>query len=124
MTHQQPLSQADKQTIIAIYNDLKTALITVDMESLDNILPDDFVAVHITGYRQSKSEWLKDISDGKMVYHGFYQTSYQFHQEGMDTVVDISQLIHANIYGTERRWHIPNHIRFKKIQNSWKLIGE
>lgn len=43
-------------------------MIAADTDRLSDLLADDFTAVHITGYKQSKSEWLGQIRAGEMAY--------------------------------------------------------
>jgi hypothetical protein len=39
------------------------------LAELDNILAEEFTLTHMTGYVQSKSEWLDAIDTGEMQYH-------------------------------------------------------
>ncbi len=52
-------------------------MVDADTERLDGILDDDYVAIHIGGYRQPKSEWLEQIRAGEMSYHAIDGESCQ-----------------------------------------------
>lgn len=50
------LSKEDQEAIIARYEELQQALIDQNIPKLKQLLPDDYIAVHITGRRQTKEE--------------------------------------------------------------------
>ena len=54
----------DKQQIARLYEDILRYMITKDTVSLGALLSDDSVLVHMTGYRQSKGEYLREIATG------------------------------------------------------------
>ena len=86
-------------------------------------MPDDYIAVHITGRRQTKEEWLKDIENGDMRYFHFTDLHYSFIQEGKRVQLGIRQRITANIYGSEGTWSIPGTRVFEKRDGEWQIVG-
>lgn len=123
MRNDTQLGQDDVEAIIALYDQMKQAMINVDMEKLDAILPDDFVAVHLSGRRQTKEEWLADIDRGQMVYHDFYTSRYHLREKGGTIILNIEQNIHATIYGVEGTWSVPGERLFQKKDGQWQLVG-
>ena len=117
------LSQEEMEAIIDLYNRMKDAMIKADIETLEDILPDDYEAVHISGRRQSKEEWLADIESGQMVYYDFLDSSYGFSQENDQIILTVSQRIHAHIYGSEGTWSVPGQRYFRKIKGEWRLMA-
>ncbi|MGT2756143.1 nuclear transport factor 2 family protein [Streptococcus ovuberis] len=117
------LTQADKDSMIAIFEQMRQAMIDKDMATLDAILPDDYVAVHITGRTQTKAEWLADIENGEMNYYDFLDTEYSFSQEGDRVLMQVKQRIHAKIYGSEGTWSVPGDRYFQKRDGKWQIIG-
>lgn len=116
------LTQEDKDSMIAIFEQMRQAMIDKDMATLDAILPDDYVAVHITGRTQTKEEWLADIENGEMNYYDFLDTEYTFSQEGDRVLMQVRQRIHAKIYGSEGTWSVPGDRYFKKIDDQWQIV--
>lgn len=53
----------DKQKILAVYQRIDDAMVNIDTETLDNVLDDNYVLVHMTGYKQGKQEWLEQIEN-------------------------------------------------------------
>ena len=59
---------ADTAAILQANQNQSRWLIEADTDRLNDLLADDFTAVHITGYEQSKDEWLEQIRSGRMAY--------------------------------------------------------
>lgn len=117
------LSKEDQEAIIARYEELQQALIDQNIPKLKQLLPDDYIAVHITGRRQTKEEWLKDIENGDMRYFQFSDLHYSLSQEGNRVNLKIRQRIRANIYGSEGTWSIPGTRVFEKQDGTWQIVG-
>ncbi len=117
------LSKEDQEAIIARYEELQQALINQNISKLKQLLPDDYIAVHITGRRQTKEEWLNDIANGDMRYFHFTDLHYSFSQEGNRVQLGIRQRITANIYGSEGTWSIPGTRVFEKRDGEWQIVG-
>lgn len=117
------LSPEDQAAIIARYEEFQQALIERDMTKLRQLLPDDYIAVHITGRRQTKEEWLADIESGDMRYFDFSDVSYSLSPEGNRVLLGVRQRIRANIYGSEGTWSIPGNREFEKEDGQWKIVG-
>ncbi|WP_161978485.1 nuclear transport factor 2 family protein [Streptococcus sp. S784/96/1] len=117
------ITQADKKEMIVIFEQMRQAMINKDIATLKAILPDDYVAVHITGRTQTKAEWLADIENGEMNYYDFLDTAYTFSQEGDRVLMQVKQRIHAKIYGSEGTWSVPGDRYFQKRDGQWQIIG-
>ena len=117
------LSKEDQEAIIARYEELQQALIDQNIPRLKQLLPDDYIAVHITGRRQTKEEWLNDIESGEMRYFHFSDLHYSLSQEGNRVNLKIRQRIRANIYGSEGTWSIPGTRVFEKQDGTWQIVG-
>ena len=117
------LSKEDQEAIIARYEELQQALIDQNIPKLKQLLPDDYIAVHITGRRQTKEEWLNDIDNGDMRYFHFTDLHYSLSQKGNRVQLGIRQRITANIYGSEGTWSIPGTRVFEKQGGEWQIVG-
>ena len=58
----------DKQMIEALYRQMYRAMIAKDVAALDTILDDSAVLVHMTGTRQAKRDYLREIKNGTLNY--------------------------------------------------------
>lgn len=59
----------DKEQITRLYEDMLRYMIAKDTISLGALLSEDSVLVHMTGHRQSKSEYLREIASGVLNYY-------------------------------------------------------
>ncbi len=59
----------DKKQITRLYEDMLRYMIAKDTVSLGALLSEDSVLVHMTGHRQSKSEYLREIASGVLNYY-------------------------------------------------------
>jgi hypothetical protein len=73
-------------------------------DELDDLLGADFVAVHVTGYEQTKAAWLDQIRSGQMRYHGFEEVSATVSVDGDSAVAVTRSLVDATIYGSHGIW--------------------
>jgi hypothetical protein len=51
------------------YSQQREAMASGDADALANLLGVDFTLTHMTGYRQSRQEWLADVRRAQMAYH-------------------------------------------------------
>ncbi len=72
----------DKQQIARLYEDILRYMITKDTVSLGALLSDDSVLVHMTGYRQSKGEYLREIATGVLNYYSAQTDSIEVTVDG------------------------------------------
>ena len=59
----------DREEIKQRYEKMCSAMIKKDREALENVLDDSYVLVHMTGMRQSKSEFINAVMDGTLNYY-------------------------------------------------------
>ncbi|GAP56060.1 conserved hypothetical protein [Arthrobacter sp. Hiyo6] len=63
------MTDATAAAVKTLYDTLCEAMVDGDLAGLDSILADGFTLTHMTGYLQSKAEWLEAIESGEMQYH-------------------------------------------------------
>jgi hypothetical protein len=80
-------------------NELSRWMVEGRTDRLGKLLDDGFVLVHITGYVQSKAEWLAQIDSGEMTYHGIREQSVTVEVHGGTAVVVARNLVDATIWG-------------------------
>ncbi|ATD65266.1 nuclear transport factor 2 family protein [Neisseria weixii] len=60
---------SDEQVLANIYRQINQAMLDKNTETIGKLTTNDFTLTHITGYKQSKFEWLNHIETNKMQYH-------------------------------------------------------
>ncbi len=59
----------DEEKIIRLYKEMYSAMIAKDRAELERIHDDSFVLFHMTGMKQSKSEYISAIMSGTLNYY-------------------------------------------------------
>ena len=72
----------DEQQIKQLYEEMLSYMIAKDTVSLDRILSDDSVLIHMTGHRQPKAEYLREIANGTLNYYSAQTDSAEVTVDG------------------------------------------
>ncbi|MDF2857860.1 MAG: hypothetical protein K0Q87_3711 [Neobacillus sp.] len=108
----------DKQKILAVYQ-IDDAMVNKDTETLDNILDVDYVLVHMTGYQQSKQEWLEQIENEEMKYFKTMPQKTAIKIEGNTAILICETKIDARINGFRNTWSMKIEMHFEKRRDNW-----
>ncbi|MGG4201812.1 nuclear transport factor 2 family protein [Peribacillus frigoritolerans] len=113
----------DKQKILAVFNQINDAMINKDIETLNTILSDDYASVHMTGYRQSKQEWLEQIENEEMKYFKTIPQKTKITIHGNKAVLICDTKIDARIYGFRNTWSMKTEMHFDKYGDNWYPVN-
>jgi ketosteroid isomerase-like protein len=109
----------DKQKILAIYQQIDAAMVNKDTQGLENILDDNYVLVHMTGYHQPKREWLEQIDNEHMKYYKTMPQKTTITIEGNTATLICDTKIDARIYGFRTTWSMKMEMHFDKRGENW-----
>lgn len=113
----------DKQKILAIYQRIDDAMVNKDTETLDNILDNDYILVHMSGYRQSKQEWLEQIENEEMRYFKTMPQKTTITIDSNTVILICDTKIDARIYGFRKTWSMSLKMRFEKRGSNWYPVN-
>lgn len=113
----------NKQKILAVFNRINDAMVNKDIETLNNILGEDFVSIHMTGYRQSKQEWLEQIENEEMKYFKTMPQKTTITIDGNTAVLICDTKIDARIYGFRNTWSMKTEMHFDKRGDNWYPVN-
>ncbi|MBR7039430.1 MAG: nuclear transport factor 2 family protein [Oscillospiraceae bacterium] len=112
----------DKEQILALYEEMDTAMVARDEETLARVHDDSFVLVHMTGMRQPKEAYLRAIMDGTLRYFS------AVHEEMQVTVRDDTaelvgrSRVEAAVFGGGRHtWRLQLRFRLVKHDGVWRF---
>lgn len=112
----------EKQQIARLYEDMLRYMITKDTVSLDALLSDDSVLVHMTGHRQSKGEFLREIATGVLNYYSAQTDSIEVTVDGDKARLIGRSRVNAAVYGEGRHtWPLQMDSRLERIGGQWKI---
>ena len=113
-----PDTEAIRQAYIRLYE----GMIAKDEKTLNEVLDDSFVLVHMTGMRQPKEAFLKAVLNGTLNYFSGRQESLTVEQSG-DTAVMIGRsVVAAAVFGGGKHtWRLQQKCDLKKANGKWKI---
>jgi hypothetical protein len=105
--------------VLANYEAQRRAMVAGDADALGPLLAEDFTLVHMTGYRQPKTEWLADVRSGAMTYHSIEDIDVTVGVSGGAPVVTARTRTAATIWGASGTWPLQLRITFRRAGDSW-----
>lgn len=117
------IEKDDKSQLTILYEQMYRYMINKDTVSLGRILSDDFVLVHMTGMKQSKSENLKAIANGTLNYYRAETDDIIFESLTDDEamIVGQSRVLAAVFGGGQHTWQLQLRMSLHKEEGSWKI---
>jgi ketosteroid isomerase-like protein len=114
-----PVDDPDLAAARANYEAQRRAMVAGDADALGALLAEDFTLVHMTGYRQPKTEWLADVASGAMTYHSIEDIDVTVGVSGGAPVVTARTRTAATIWGASGTWPLQLRITFMRAGDSW-----
>lgn len=108
--------------VLAAYRNQNRWMVEGRTDRLDQLLDDSFTAVHISGYQQSKAEWLAQIDSGRMSYDAVEEESANVEIKGETAVLTAHARVAATIYGTHSTWSLQSVTRYARRNGTWKPV--
>ena len=113
----------DKQQILAVYERINDAMVNKDTETLATIFEDNHKFVHMSGYQQSKQEWLEQIENEKMRYFKTMPQKTTITINGHTAILICDIKIDARIYGIRNTWSMRVKMYFEKRGDNWYPVN-
>lgn len=115
-------SMTDKQQIARLYEDMLKYMIAKDTVSLGGLFSDDSVLVHMTGHRQPKAEYLREIASGVLNYYSAQTDSVEVTVDGDKARLIGRSRVNAAVYGGGRHtWPLQMDSKLECIGGQWKI---
>ena len=112
----------DKQQIARLYEDMLRYMIAKDTVSLGALLSDDSVLVHMTGHRQPKAEYLREIATGVLNYYSAQTDSIEITVDGDKAHLVGRSRVNAAVYGGgHHTWPLQMDSKLERIGGEWKI---
>lgn len=92
--------------IIDFLNSFDQAMVKLDVNALNDMMEEDAILQHITGYLQPKHEWLSEVKVDAFTYREVYSDNFEFEFSGSsECIVEYDWTIIGN-----SRWPFRNRI--------------
>ena len=93
-----------------------------DLDLLKEVISPDAVFYHITGAKQSRDEWLRQVKLGRMYYFGSREILMQATVNGDEARVISRNQLDARIYGFRNIWSLKSRAKLRKIDGKWQIV--
>ena len=111
-----------KEQVEACYRQMYRGMIEKNRCLLSDVLDDTFVLIHMTGMRQSKEAFIRDVENGTLNY-------YSADHQRMDTEIhgDTAELmgqsaVNAAVFGNGRNtWRLQLRLKLIRAGGAWKV---
>lgn len=95
------------------------AMIHADVAALGALLAPEFTLTHMTGYAQSKADWLDDIGSGRMAYHSIRNVDVHSAVAGDGVSLTARSHTRATIWGGLGTWRLQLRVHFEATPEGW-----
>lgn len=100
------------------------AMIRNDQATLKDLIAADAVMEHITGSKQSRDEWLHQISLGRMKYYSSQEDSLTvILRDSNHATADLKIILDARVYGFRNKWRLESISNLIRKNNQWQIIA-
>lgn len=113
-----------EKEVLDCFVEYQQALIDKDEDKLDQLLADDYTLTHMSGKKQTKSEFIAEVMNGTLNYFKseIADPNILFDDDENATFIADVKLT-AKVYGTDGSWTLNTVMDFKKINGHW-IIGK
>lgn len=116
----------DKEEIIELYRTENEAMVSKDINKLNEILKPTMKLTHMTGYVQPKLEWIDQIQNEEMKYFSSTEESIKDIQIDGDSASLVGQnQVRASIWGGGvNTWPLQMKMYFVKQNGNWIISDQ
>jgi hypothetical protein len=112
----------EKEVLADRYRKMYEGMISKDMELLDEVLDESFVLIHMTGMKQSKSEFMRYVKQGTLNYFSAEHKSIHVEISGADAVLIGQSRIEAAVFGGGKsKWNLQQKLSLEKKTGVWYI---
>lgn len=116
------MNENDRKVLRDWISAFNKAMCEKDVKTLDILMDDDLVLVHMSGATQSKESWLQDIADETMRYYKIDVTKFDCRVDGDRAVVKATNVIEARIWGSHGTWTLHGTTYLRRADNEYGWV--
>lgn len=118
-----PKDMDDKKQIEQLYKQMYQAMIAKDIATLNTILAEGSVLVHMTGTRQPKKQYLHEIENGTLNYYSVEDDEISITVNGVTAEMTGRSRVNAAVYGGGRHtWRLQMKSKLAKTNGRWQFV--
>lgn len=114
------MTEEDK--VIQISRKIRQAMVDQDTAYIAQAFAERATLTHITGYVQSKKEWIDYMKKGRMPYFTATENAIWAEMDGGRAQVTVQNRVDALIFGTCYIWPLQLTLSFERQGAEWKIL--
>lgn len=122
-TQEQVSSDLIQVEVYRVVKKLGEAIIKIDTDLLSIILDSQFTLTHITGYVQTKKDWIHEIVEESMKYYSINELEHVIHLNENKASVRMRSLVDARIWGHRNTWRLQQNLELEKRNEDWIILN-
>ncbi|MDE6529983.1 MAG: nuclear transport factor 2 family protein [Lachnospiraceae bacterium] len=112
----------DKELLAQCYHTMYRGMIEKDMELLEESLDESFVLVHMTGMRQTKSQYMDYIANGTLNYYSEKTEHMEIVVSGEEAKLIGQSRVNAAVFGGGKHmWNLQLSMNAVKRNGKWYM---
>lgn len=111
--------KAEEHAVLSAFEVIQQAMIDKDMDTLNRVIKDDKIFTHMSGKKQTKSEYLGEIENGTLNYYKYKINHLKIEIDGDKAALTADVTLTAKVYGISGSWTLPTNAHFEKIDGEW-----
>ena len=109
----------EEAAVLKAFETMQQAMIDKDMDTLDAVIKDDIIFIHMSGKQQTKAEYFAEIRNGTLNYYGYHIADLHISVDGDHAVLTCTTTLDAKVYGFSGSWDLHTNAYFEKINGEW-----
>lgn len=112
----------DNIQIKNLYHRLWQAMINKDEAEMDEVLADSYTLMHMTGNKQPKKEFIREVMNGTLNYYSETTEDLEIHISGNNATLTGHSRVAAAVFGGGRHtWRLELRFDLVKQGNEWRF---
>ena len=115
---------SDEDRIKELYRKYWQYMIDKDADGLRGLMTEDYYLLHMTGVKQSVSEFISGLMNGTFNYYSAEHDSIEVNITGDTATMTGKSRVVAAVYGGGRnKWRLQGDFTLRKENGNWKLTS-
>lgn len=113
---------AEQKEVYGSYRASCDAMISKDKDALEKYFDKDLVFVHMSGKRQTRSEYIGEIMDGTLNYFKITDKKCEIQVDGDKATMKVRHALNAKVYGIRGEWTMGGTFLYEKRGGIWVRV--
>ena len=99
------------------------AMTEADLDTLRSMIAEDTIFTHMSGYQQTREEYLADIKSGSLTYYTIGISNPKIAVSGDTAEITYTSILNARAYGAWGTYRMSGTHRWEKRDGAWISVN-